>query len=133
MLDNLFVYGSLVAAAGHPQGARLRQESLLIGPAAISGRIYRVSWYPALRPAETAVDRVHGEVYRLHDPVATLLWLDDYEGVSRRLGSGGSGGEYVRAEREVGIALGGALKAWVYLYLPALPASQHIPDGVWRG
>ena len=38
MNPHLFVYGSLVAAAAHPKGARLRQEALFLGPATIAGR-----------------------------------------------------------------------------------------------
>ena len=52
MNPHLFVYGSLVAAAAHPKGARLRQEALFLGPATIAGRLYRVTWFPAILPAE---------------------------------------------------------------------------------
>lgn len=130
---HLFVYGSLVTAAGHAQGARLRQEAMLVGPATIAGRLYRVSWYPALRPAAVSTERVHGEVYRLADAIKSLAWLDDYEGIS----AGGTGSlaadEYQRAKRDVTLADGGVISAWVYLYQLMVPEAARVVDGRWRG
>jgi gamma-glutamylcyclotransferase (GGCT)/AIG2-like uncharacterized protein YtfP len=129
----LFVYGSLLAAAGHPKGARLRQEALLVGPASMAGRLYRVSWYPAVRPAESADDRVHGEVYRLADPARALGWLDEYEGISPGAQSVAAADAYERAERDVRLANGDTLRAWVYLYRRTLPEDGFIASGHWHG
>jgi gamma-glutamylcyclotransferase (GGCT)/AIG2-like uncharacterized protein YtfP len=133
MNSHLFVYGSLVAAAGHVQGARLRQEAMLVGPATIAGRLYRVSWYPALRPALAANDCVHGEVYRLNDAVKSLAWLDEYEGIVPGGTSAAAADEYARAEREVMLADGGVVLAWVYVYQRAVPEDARVADGRWRG
>jgi gamma-glutamylcyclotransferase (GGCT)/AIG2-like uncharacterized protein YtfP len=133
MNSHLFVYGSLVAAAGHVQGARLRQEAMLVGPATIVGRLYRVSWYPALRPALAANDRVHGEVYRLNDVVKSLVWLDEYEGIIPGGISAAAADEYMRADRDVTLADSSVVPAWVYLYQRAVPESARVADGRWRG
>lgn len=133
MNPHLFVYGSLVTTAGHPQGHRLRQEALLVAPATLAGRLYRVSWYPALRPAETATDRVHGEVYRLSDPVKSLAWLDQYEGITQGGDSAAASDEYSRVEHPVTLANGDSLSAWVYQYRRVLPETARVADGVWRG
>ena len=129
----LFVYGSLVTAHAHPQGHRLRAEALLLGPAEIAGRLYRVSWYPGLRPPVDPSDRVHGEVYRLHDPARSLAWLDEYEGLTQGGSSGAPPDVYARVERDVIMADGGVRRVWVYLYQVGLPADAFIPDGRWRG
>ena len=42
MNPHLFVYGTLLSAAGHPMGARLRREARLIGAAIDPGRLYRI-------------------------------------------------------------------------------------------
>ena len=81
MNPHLFVYGSLLSAAGHPNGERLRGEARLIGEASIPGRLYRVGWYPGLVEAAAGSARVHGEVYALNDPASSLAWLDAYEGI----------------------------------------------------
>jgi gamma-glutamylcyclotransferase (GGCT)/AIG2-like uncharacterized protein YtfP len=129
----LFVYGSLVTAHAHPQGHRLRAEALLLGPAEIAGRLYRVSWYPGLRPPGDPADTVHGEVYQLNDPARSLAWLDEYEGITQGGSSGAPPDVYARVERDVTMADGSTRRALVYLYLVDLPADARIPDGRWRG
>ena len=79
----LFVYGSLLTALDHPMGRRPRAEAALLGPATVRGRLYRVSWYPGFVPGGRDDDVVHGEVYRMADPTASLAWLDEYEGIAR--------------------------------------------------
>ena len=133
MNPHLFVYGTLVTSHGHPMGRRLRQEAILIGPATIAGRLYRAGWYPGLRPAEHPADRVHGELYRLSDPIKSLAWLDEYEGIIQGAASGAPSDQYLRAERPITIADGSSVSTWVYLFQLPLPADCHIPDGIWRG
>src|SRR5262245_46244929 len=112
MNPHLFVYGSLISSANRPMGGRLRRESRLVGPATILGRLYRISWYPALVETEDQTERVHGEVYALNSPRITLAWLDAYEGIS----SGRpDGDDYARLERRVTLGSSGLLDAWVYV------------------
>ena len=132
MNPHLFVYGSLVAAASHPKGARLRQEALFLGPATIAGRLYRVTWFPAMRPAIGPADWVHGELYRLSDPIRSLVWLDAYEGITPGGSSAAAPDKYFRAERPVTVSDGAIQSAWVYFYQQPLPAASHMPDGIWR-
>ena len=133
MNPHLFVYGTLVTSHGHPMGHRLRQEALLLSPATIAGRLYRVGWYPGLRPADTSADLVHGELYRLADPAKSLAWLDEYEGLTAGGTSVASSDQYMRVERSVTQADGSTLTTWVYLFQLTLPSSAHISDGIWRG
>ena len=133
MNSHLFVYGSLMTALAHPMGARLRAEATLVGPATIAGRLYRVSWYPGLRPAVTPTDIVHGELYRLSDPAMTLVWLDEYEGITRGAISVTLPDEYQRAEAPITCSDGTGLTAWVYVHQRPIDAAALIPDGRWRG
>ena len=126
MNPNLFVYGSLLARAGHPMGERLAREARPIGEACLQGRLYRVSWYPGLVEGNSR-ERVYGEVYALDDPVRTLLWLDAYEGVAE----GAQGGDYARAERTARLAYGGEVPVWVYLYRGDVSGLTIVPGGRW--
>ena len=133
MTAHLFVYGSLMTSAFHPSGERLRRESILLGPASVDGRLHRVSWYPGLAPAAGPEDRVHGELYALSEPAATLPWLDEYEGIASADTGVASSDEYFRAVRPALHPDGVVREAWVYLYRRPLDPSSLIPDGRWRG
>src|SRR5215510_13241062 len=112
MNPHLFVYGSLMSTAGHAMGARLRAQARLLGSATITGRLYRVSWYPGAVESADPTQQVRGEVYALADPVSSLAWLDEYEGIAA---GEEDAGEYRRLERTVRLADGEDLTAWVYL------------------
>lgn len=128
MNPHLFVYGTLLSAAGHPMGARLRREASLVDVAQTRGRLYRIAHYPGLVDSLVEEDVVHGEVYRLNSPAISLKWLDAYEGI--RPGKG-RGSEYERVERPVHLASNRTLTAWVYLYCRDVTPSALVPDGRW--
>ncbi|HXE69495.1 MAG TPA: gamma-glutamylcyclotransferase family protein [Hyphomicrobiaceae bacterium] len=123
---NLFVYGTLMSAAGHPMAARLAREATLLGPASIQGRLYRIAWYPGVVDTPNAEERVHGELYALTDPVTSFAWLDAYEGLA---GHGDS--EYARLERPARPLATADVMAWVYLYQREPDARRLIADGRW--
>jgi gamma-glutamylcyclotransferase (GGCT)/AIG2-like uncharacterized protein YtfP len=127
MNPHLFVYGSLMSAARHPMGERLRAESRLLGLATIQGRLYRVSWYPGVIESADAEQRVHGEVYALGDP-GTLAWLDAYEGIVPGMGDGS---EYERVQRPARLVSGEEIAAWTYLYRKDVAGFALVPDGRW--
>ena len=113
-------------------GERLRAEAQWIGDATIQGRLYRVSWYPCVVSSETPADLVHGEIYRLADPAASLAWLDAYEGITRDNSSVTESGEYERVERPAKLEQSGAtLVCWTYLYRRPITALEPIPSGRW--
>lgn len=128
MNPHLFVYGTLLSAAGHPMGARLWRQARLIGAASVAGRLYRIAHYPGLTEAANAQKRVHGEVYALNAPASTLKWLDAYEGI---LPGEQEQNEYQRVERPVRLASGEPGTAWVYLYRKDVARFRLIPDGRW--
>jgi gamma-glutamylcyclotransferase (GGCT)/AIG2-like uncharacterized protein YtfP len=77
-MDLLFVYGTLRSEFDNPYAKLLRSQAELVGPATVMGSIFQIAHYPGYRPDPPGV--VHGELYRLADPAATLKILDDYEG-----------------------------------------------------
>ena len=78
MLDLLFVYGTLRSEFDNRYARLLRKEAAFLRRATVPGSIYRVEHYPAFRPQPDG--EVHGELYRLNTPEATLAVLDEYEG-----------------------------------------------------
>ena len=124
MKEYLFVYGSLcstIARAKLPLEARaaalmLETRATCVGPAITTGRLYAVSWYPALIP--DAAGRVRGEVWRLLRPADLLRDLDEYEG-----------DEYRRETMPVQTAAGDSLSAWVYVYDAPLGDAPVIDSG----
>ena len=128
MNPHLFVYGTLLSAAGHRNGARLQREARLIGEASIAGRLYRIERYPGLVEDSDPQLRVHGEVYALNDPADALQWLDAYEGI---VPGTLDRNEYERVERPVRLASGEHVVAWVYLYRKDVARFRLIPDGRW--
>lgn len=129
----LFVYGTLMSGAGSalgkPQRLRLARESDSLGPAAIAhARLYDLGRYPGAFGGGGADDLVHGEAVLLTTPDSTLAWLDDYEGL---VPGKPEESEYDRVVREVKLAGGEAIDAWVYL-LRAQPApTKLVVDGRW--
>jgi len=128
MNPHLFIYGTLLSTAGHPNGARLRREARLIGEASMPGRLYRIERYPGLVEGSDPQTRVHGEVYALNDPASALKWLDAYEGL---VPGTDDQNEYERVERPVRLASGEHVTAWVYLYRKDVAPFRLIPDGRW--
>jgi gamma-glutamylcyclotransferase (GGCT)/AIG2-like uncharacterized protein YtfP len=110
MLDLLFVYGTLRSEFDNHYARLLRKEATFLRQATVAGSIYRVEHYPAFRPQPE--DEVHGELYRLDTPEATLAVLDEYEGE-----------EFERVVIE---------GAWLYQYKGGPPEEARIASGDFR-
>ena len=127
MNPHLFVYGTLLSSAGHPMGARLGREARLIGEASVEGRLHSLGRYPGLVEVADRESRVHGEVYALDDPAASLAWLDAYE----RISADNAHNDYERCERMGLLTPGRELTVWVYLYRASVHGFPVVPDGRW--
>lgn len=110
-MDFLFVYGTLRREFDNDYARLLRSQADFVGRATVQGSIYRVEHYPAYKPEPAG--EVHGEVYRLRDPGATLGVLDGYEGDDF---------ERIPVDTPLG-------RAWIYLYRHDLPADARIFSG----
>src|SRR4051794_40498902 len=108
----LFVYGTLRSQYDNRYARLLRSRAELVGPATVSGSIFRVRHYPVWKPDPEG--EVHGELYRLINPDTTLKVLDEYEGED--------------FER-VMITTRGALDAWIYRYRKEPPVYSRIASG----
>lgn len=128
MNAHLFVYGSLLSSVRHPMGERLRREARLVGAATIEGRLYSLGRYPGLTESSQGQYPVHGEVYGLSRPAASLQWLDEYEGI---VPGEPDKSPYERVERPVRLASGASLMAWVYLYRRSVRMRPEVPGGSW--
>jgi len=119
-VDRLFVYGTLRPGSDNKQARRLANSARHLGLATMSGRLYRVSHYPALVAAKLPEDSVKGDVFE--GVTAELLQkLDEYEG-----------SDYTRELAEVTTEDGRKLSAYFYRY--ALPTDQleWIRSGDWH-
>ena len=123
--DHLFVYGTLRRSADHPKHG-LILPATFIGPGRFPGRLYDLGSYPGVVASDDPADRVHGEVYRLHDPAATLARLDVYEGCGA---ANPPPTEYARSEETVRSSDGEAIRAYVYLYRWPLGGARRIVSG----
>ena len=128
MNPHLFVYGTLLATARHPMGDRLQREARLLGEASIEGKLFSLGKYPGLVEAAGSGARVHGEVYALNAPAASLAWLDAYEGI---VPAAGDRNDYERVEGRARLASGEEIPVWVYVYRKPVAASSLVPGGRW--
>jgi gamma-glutamylcyclotransferase (GGCT)/AIG2-like uncharacterized protein YtfP len=104
----------------------LAKNSSFIDNASYRGKLYLVSYYPAVVPSENPQDSVRGQVYRLHQPDDVLACLDDYE----ECGSGFTQPhEYVRQKQQVLLDSGQAVSAWLYVYNRSTDGLQRIMSG----
>ena len=91
----------------------------MLGRAHMPGRIYRIRWYPGMRPPRGPEDLVAGELYKLLQPSKTLKVLDEYEE------------RYARELHQATLENGQAFRAWVYIYRTRLPEDRYVPSGEW--
>ena len=123
----LFVYGTLMRNAHHPQAQHFHQAARFLGPARWQGRLYLVSYYPGAVPSVLTEDIVHGELWTLTNP-QTLALLDQYEECSPR---DPLPHEYTRSIETVWLG-DQALKAWVYIYKRDTNGLKQITSGHFR-
>ena len=109
---HVFVYGTLRRSGAFPNH-RLLLPATFVGAGSFAGRLYDVGSYPAAVRSDDPAERVHGEVYLLHEPAATLARLDAYEGCTA---ADPAPHEYVRAVLDVGMTGGKIIPSSVYLY-----------------
>jgi gamma-glutamylcyclotransferase (GGCT)/AIG2-like uncharacterized protein YtfP len=128
--DHLFVYGTLLSGLRHEMGLRLAREARCLGVATVPGRLFRVSWYPAIVASASPSDRVHGEVFGLTTPAGTLAWLDAYEGIA---GSPDDEYERVRVDATLDRGASAPIPCWVYRFRQDVTSLQPIPSGRWTG
>ena len=107
----LFVYGTLRRDCTSGAHATYLADAHFIARATLSGKLFRVSYYPALVLDENA-GKVTGEVYRLTS-AEQLAQLDAYEECAY---PALPQQEYQRIQVQVLTDVGENLSTWVYAY-----------------
>lgn len=130
---HLFVYGTLLTAADHPMGQRLRESADLHGHGWIRGCLYTIedpedpgNIYPGAVPSGFHQDRVYGEVYALADPEPVLAAFDIYEACDP---SRPEPHEFQRRRVPVTLESGVVISAVSYLYGWDLSRATRIHSG----
>jgi gamma-glutamylcyclotransferase (GGCT)/AIG2-like uncharacterized protein YtfP len=123
----IFVYGTLMLSAGRDVGRRLASEAEYLGHGSVAGRLYDMGKWPGLVASRWQDDRVHGEVWRMHQPEASLPWLDEYEGIKPNV----KNPEYARIVASAKLTGGSAAPVWLYTYLWPLSTGRLLPEGRW--
>jgi gamma-glutamylcyclotransferase (GGCT)/AIG2-like uncharacterized protein YtfP len=124
--DRLFVYGSLRRAARPDIHARFLTGAEFIGEGTAPGRLYQITWYPAMVASASPEHRVKGELYRLTDLEKMIAGMDEFEGFDPQQPDHG---EYVRRIETITLANGTQMTAWLYLFLHDPSTASLIPSG----
>ncbi len=118
----VFIYGTL--RRGGSNDFRMAGAEF-ITRGTITGRMYRIDWYPGL-VLDEAGGEIHGEVYAVGPEL--LSALDVFEGLSA---GEMQGSEYRRTQTTVIQKNSYVLTAWVWEWLGVTEESQRISAGDW--
>lgn len=122
----LFVYGTLMREFDNPWAEMLRTHAVFTSSGSFPGRLYLVDWFPGAVYQPKAEQKVHGEIYRVTDPVFLIPQLDDYEDIHA---------EPSLYRREI-IPISGSddriYHCWAYIYNLPADGLPEIPDGRFR-
>lgn len=122
--DYIFVYGTLRRACATGAHHTYLAGAEFVGEAKVNGRLYRVSYYPALVLDDTAAGVV-GEVYRLKS-IEQLMRLDAYEECTY---PSLPEQEYQRKKVDMIIESGKILSVWIYAYQHPIKNLDLIASG----
>jgi gamma-glutamylcyclotransferase (GGCT)/AIG2-like uncharacterized protein YtfP len=117
----VFVYGTLRKGGSN----HFRMAGVdFVGEGKISGRMYKMDWYPALVcGGETSVN---GELYRVSDEV--LRHLDFFEGITP---DASEPREYRRVKTLVSLNNGASEEAWVWEWAGELGSALALDGDDW--
>jgi len=118
----VFVYGTL--RRGGSNHFRMAGAEF-ISSGTITGRMYRIDWYPGL-VLDEAGGEIHGEVYSVEPE--QLEALDVFEGLSA---GEIEGSEYRRVLTTVVRRDSQTTSAWVWEWLGETDESRRLEDGDW--
>jgi gamma-glutamylcyclotransferase (GGCT)/AIG2-like uncharacterized protein YtfP len=120
----VFVYGTL--RRGSSDHFRMAAAKF-VAEATVSGRLYRVHWYPGM-VLDEAGDAIHGDVYEVDKD--TLAILDVFEGFAA---GEVEGTEYRRLRTAVILADKRVVEAWVWEWIGTTDEIKRLSNGDWLG
>ena len=122
--EYLFVYGSLRTESQHPMAKLLNQKGESLGEAYVWGRLYLISWYPALVSSPYGM-RVLGELFRINDEPGFWKLFDEYEGYDPA-----NEAESLFVRRRLPVLRGSKERlAWLYIYNQPIDGMKIIESG----
>lgn len=124
--SNMFVYGTLMLASGHPMGKRLSSEADFIGPASVQGLLYDLGKWPGLVLSDNPKEQVKGEIWALRCQ-SSFYWLDEYEGLYRNVPET----EYARVPWHAFLNGRSKIPVSLYLYRWSTAGAPLIASGSW--
>ena len=124
--DYLFVYGKLRMTNSNKHAQYLHQNSRYVQTGCFKGKLYDAGHYPGAVPAEHPEFKVHGEIYKLTDPVKVFMALDLYEECAEHFPEPH---EYKRQLVQVTLDSGDKLTAHAYIYNHDITNLTPIPSG----
>jgi gamma-glutamylcyclotransferase (GGCT)/AIG2-like uncharacterized protein YtfP len=122
----LFVYGTLRRNTGHSMSLWLTTQASFVAIARLQGRLFLIDPYPGAVESDAADSWVHGELFDLLRPDATLQQLDDYEQAGTPFHQPAA---YRRDKKLVFLEDGTTVEAWVYLYNRPTDTFREILSG----
>ncbi|MBG86818.1 MAG: gamma-glutamylcyclotransferase [Verrucomicrobiales bacterium] len=126
MADLLFVYGTLRRNAREGIHERYLKGAEFVADATTRGRLFLLTWYPALIMDESTQDVVKGEIYRLPSFETTIKRVDAFEGFDP---TRPDDGEYIRSLATVTLSDGSTQSAWMYVFRHDISEASLIPSG----
>ncbi|MCB1178644.1 MAG: gamma-glutamylcyclotransferase [Leptospiraceae bacterium] len=117
--EYIFVYGTL--RRGFKVGARSFFENFtkFLSVGYIQGKLFEVSFFPALIQSNNQNDKVSGEIYEIiKEKERFFRRIDYYEGSM-----------YERKKINVISLEGDQIQCWVYLYIKPVTKLEEIPSG----
>lgn len=133
---HLVAYGTLMSTCysqlGRFERDLIRQEASFIGAVSIAGRLYDAGACPAaiLEPGGQGKNRFHGELWRVHGPLGSVLEaLDYYEGF---VPHSPQTSLYVRKQVRARTPDGRRVIAWLYEWNGSAAGLVRIPSGRWN-
>ena len=126
--DYLFVYGTLMRGFDNPFAEKMHRNSFFKGNGSFPGLLYKVDWYPGAIYKTDCLSMVYGEVFMVHNSVALLRDLDEYEDVFEDEDNS----LYVRRSIPIEMENGSIVNCWTYLYNQPVTDLKLIESGNFR-
>lgn len=132
IIQQIFVYGSLMSHFDNPMAFYLAQHTQLVGQGRINADLYDAGEFPCAVLDGESQYAVQGEIYAINPGSYSGLveFLDRYEGFHE---SDPKNSLFVRTALPVHIAKGQELDCWAYVFNQGTDGMPKIKSGDWVG
>jgi gamma-glutamylcyclotransferase (GGCT)/AIG2-like uncharacterized protein YtfP len=113
MSDYLFAYGTLRPGYAPKEMAPTVAKLRVVGEGFVCGTLYDLGTCPGLVLDPNSKQKIFGSVFELPEDAEVLRRLDEYEEFDP---GAVETSPFVRTLHEVGLASGGTLRCWIYVY-----------------